>query len=315
MILFRRYGTLFGFILIVLFFWIQRPDTFMTARNWLNITQQVSILCVVSFTMTVVMVGGDFDLSVGSMASLTGIIGAVLMQQGNPILVAIGISLLAGLTGGILNGLLVTFARLSAFVATLGTLTLFGGLALLTSDGKTLFGRSIPETVGDFGRGSVPLFEEIRIPYLTLIAIVVLILVAILLCQTVVGRQLHAVGGNQEASRLAGIPVAKLRVMAFAINGIGAGVAGLMLVSRLSSANPTQGEGLMLNAIAAVFVGMTFSEEGEPNLFGTLIGVLILGVLSNGLTQLRIDTYVQQILTGIIIISAVMFSSLTKNRI
>ena len=142
----------------------------------------------------------------------------------------------------------------------------------------------------------------------------VLILEGILLRQTIVGRQLHAVGGNQEASRLAGIPVAKLRVMAFAINGIGAAVAGLMLVSRLSSANTTQGEGLMLNAIAAVFVGMTFSEEGEPNLFGTLIGVLFLGVLSNGLTQLRIDTYVQQILTGIIIISAVMFSSLTKNR-
>ena len=133
MILFRRYGTLLGFFLIVIFFWIQRPDTFMTARNWLNITQQVSILCVVSFTMTIVMVGGDFDLSVGSMASLTGIIGAILMQQGSPILVAIGVSILAGLAGGILNGLLVAYARLSAFVATLGTLTLFGGLALLTS--------------------------------------------------------------------------------------------------------------------------------------------------------------------------------------
>ena len=233
MILFRRYGTLLGFFLIVIFFWIQRPDTFMTARNWLNITQQVSILCVVSFTMTIVMVGGDFDLSVGSMASLTGIIGAVLMQQGSPILVAIGVSILAGLAGGILNGLLVAYARLSAFVATLGTLTLFGGLALLTSDGKTLFGRSIPEAVGNFGRGSLLLFEDISVPYLTLIALVVLILVGILLRQTIVGRQLHAVGGNQEASRLAGIPVAKLRVMAFAINGIGAAVAGLMLVSRL----------------------------------------------------------------------------------
>ena len=182
------------------------------------------------------------------------------------------------------------------------------------SDGKTIFGRAIPEIVGDFSRGGLPLAEGIQLPNLTLIAILVLILMGIVLQHTVFGRNLHAVGGNREASLLAGVPVARLRLIAFAVNGVGAAIAGLMLVSRLSSANPTQGDGLMLNAIASVFVGMTMSEEGEPNLFGTLTGVLILGVLSNGLTQLRIDTYVQQILTGLIIIAAVLFSRLSLRK-
>jgi ribose transport system permease protein len=311
---FRKYGTFIGFLLIVVFFWMQRPDTFMTSRNWLNITQQISILCVVSFTMTIVMVGGDFDLSVGSMASLAGIVASALLQNGASIWLALGGAIVTGMLGGLMNGFLVAYLKLSAFVATLGTLTIFGGLALLTSDGKTIFGRAIPDYVGEFGRGSITLWDGFELPNLTMIVIVIFSFVGVILKHSVFGRQLYAVGGNAEASMLAGIPVSRLRLWAFIINGFGAAVAGLMLVSRLSSANPTQGSGLMLNAIAAVFVGMTMSDEGEPNLFGTLTGVLILGVLSNGLTQIKIDTYVQQIITGGIIIGAVMFSSLTQHQ-
>ena len=312
--IFRKYGTFIGFLLIVIFFWIQRPDTFMTSRNWVNITQQISILCVVSFTMTIVMVGGDFDLSVGSMASLSGIVASVLLQNGASIWLALVAAIVTGMLGGLLNGLLVAYFKLSAFVATLGTLTIFGGLALLTSDGKTIFGRSIPDSVGEFGRRSLTLWEGVEIPNLTMIAMLIFLLVGVILKHSIFGRQLYAVGGNFEASMFAGIPVARLRLWAFIINGLGAALAGLMLVSRLSSANPTQGGGLMLNAIASVFVGMTMSEEGEPNIFGTLTGVLILGVLSNGLTQIKIDTYIQQIITGGIIIGAVMFSSLTQHN-
>lgn len=311
----RRYGTFLGFLLIVTFFGVQRPETFLSARNWLNITQQVSILCVVSFTMTLVMIGGDFDLSVGSMASLAGVLTAVLWQQGVGIPESLLLALLFGASGGAFNGVLVAYAGLSAFVATLGSLTIFGGMALWVSDGKTIFGRAIPNAIGDFSRGGLSLGEDFTIPSLTLVALIVLLVTGILSEYSLFGRNLHAVGGNREASRLAGLPVARLRLWAFVLNGVGAALAGLMLVSRLSSANPTQGEGLMLHAIAAVFVGMTMSEEGEPNLFGTLTGVMILGVLSNGLTQMRVDTYIQQILTGLIIISAVLFSRLSlKNR-
>lgn len=314
----RRYGTLFGFLMIVLFFWQQKPDTFMTIPNWINITRQVSILGVVAFTMTVVMVTGDFDLSVGAMASLAGIVAGTLFQQEYSIVVAITAALGVGILGGLINGILVSFIGISAFVATLGTLTVFRGLALFTSGGASIYGRVIPEAFSNFGRGGIDFGtiseQRLFLPNLTIIAGIVFVVVLIFLAQTIIGRRLYAIGGNQEAARLAGVRVQQLRLLTFIITGIGAAIAGLMLFSRLSTAHPTQGEGLMLQAIAAVFLGMTMSEEGKPQVFGTLIGILILGVLANGLTQLRIDTYIQEILTGLIIILAVALSSLSQNN-
>lgn len=310
------FGTLIGFLLVVVVFWWQKPDTFMTVRNWLNITQQVSILGVVAFTMTIVMVTGDFDLSVGSMASLAGITAALLFQAERPIGEAIIVALAAGLTGGVINGLLVAYVGISPFVTTLGTLTMFSGLAFYISDGKTIFGRAIPAAFSDFARNGISLGvineQQVTIPNLTLLALIVLIVIYVLLEHTVLGRRLYAIGGNREAAYLGGVRVRWLRLLAFVMAGAGASVAGLMLVSRLASANPTQGDGLMLNAIAAVFLGMTMSEEGEPHVFATLLGVLILGVLANGLTQMQIDSYIQQILIGAIIILAVILSRLSR---
>jgi len=312
----RVFGTLIGFLIVVMIFWLQRPETFMTARNLLNITQQMSALGVVAFTMTIVMVLGDFDLSVGAMASLAGIVAALLFQNGQPILVGVIAALLAGMFGGLLNGFLVSFVGVSPFVATLGTLTMFSGVAFYISDGTTIFGRAIPADFSSFALGGIPIGmvdeRPVLLPNLTIVALIVLILVWILLEQTVFGRRLYAIGGNREAARLGGVRVRLLRLIAFVITGIGAAFAGLMLVSRLASANPTQGDGLMLNAIAAVFLGMTMSEEGEPHVLGTLLGVLILGVLVNGLTQMQIDSYIQQILTGAIIVLAVVLSSLSR---
>lgn len=312
----RRYGTLAGLIVIVAILWALRPDTFMTVGNWLNITQQVSILAVVAFTSTVVMVTGAFDLSVGTLASLTGMIVAATMQEAVPIPAALALALTAAAAAGALNGVLVAYLRIVPFVATLGTLTMFGGLALLVSDGSTIFGRAIPAAFGAFGRGGIPLGtvdgRTVLLPNLTLVAAAVLLANWLLLEHTTFGRRLYAIGGNAVAARLAGVRVRPLVLTAFVVNGIGAGIGGLMLTSRLASANPTQGDGLMLNAIAAVFLGVTLSEEGEPRVLGTLVGVLILGVLANGLTQLQIDTYVQQVLTGAIIIAAVGLGSVRR---
>lgn len=312
----RRYGTLIGIVAVILFFWIAIPDTFMTLRNWLNISQQVSMLAVTAFTMTIVMVMGDFDLSVGSMASLAGIVAALAFQAGFPVPAALALALLVGLAGGLLNGVLVSYVGILPFVATLGTLTIFSGLAFFVSDGKTIFGRDIPESFSSFARGGIPLFQAgdqwVTLPYLTLVALIVLFVVWILLEHTVYGRQLYAIGGNAEAARLAGIRVRILRLSAFGLTGLGAAGAGLMYASRVASANPTQGSGLMLSAIAAVFLGMTMSEEGEPRVLATLFGVLILGVLDNGLTQMSVDSYVRDILIGTIIVLAVAASSLSK---
>lgn len=312
----RSYGTLLGFLIIVAFFWVQRPATFMSLRNLLNITQQVSILGVVAFTMTVVMVVGDFDLSVGTMASLAGIIAGTLLQNDYSLDIAIFAALIVGMAGGVLNGVLIAYVGILPFVATLATLTVFGGLAFSISGGRTIFGQVFPDRFVDFANGGIQLFvlneQPVRLPHLTIVALVILAAVWFVLEQTVFGRRLYAVGGNMEASRLAGVRVRLLRMLAFVITGAGAALAGVMLTGQLATANPTLGDGLMLNAIAAVFLGMTMSQEGEPHVLGTLVGVLLIGVLANGFTQIGIDTYVQRILTGVIIIASVTLSSISR---
>jgi ribose transport system permease protein len=290
----------------------------MTAQNLLNVSQQISMLAVVAFTMTIVMVMGDFDLSVGSMASLAGIVAAVVFSSGYPVAAGVGAALAVGLAGGLLNGVLVSYVGILPFVATLGTLTIFSGAAFLVSGGKTIFGRDIPSAFSGFARGKVPLeaigLPSVGLPYLSLLALAVLILVYVALEHTAYGRRLYAIGGNTEAARLAGIRVRILRMSAFGLTGLGAATAGLMYASRVASANPTQGSGLMLQAIAAVFLGMTMSREGEPRVFATLVGVLILGVLDNGLTQMAVDSYVRMILVGAIVVLAVAISSIGRER-
>lgn len=312
----RRYGTLIGFVVIVAVFWVNLPDTFMTAKNWLNITQQLSMLMVVAAGMTIVMVMGDFDLSVGSAASLAGIVAAMAFVAGYPVWMAVGLALLVGLAGGAINGVLVAVIGILPFVATLATLTILSGIAFVVSGGKTISGRTIPAEFAEFARGGLPLGEvggvALSVPNLTIVAVITVLVVWVLLEQTTFGRRLYAIGGNAEAAHLAGVPVQRLKLMAFALTGLSAAGAGLMYASRVASANPTQGSGLMLNAIAAVFLGMTMSEEGEPRIFATVLGVLILGVLDNGLTQMSVDSYVRQVLVGAIIVLAVAASSLTK---
>jgi ribose transport system permease protein len=313
----RRYGTLIGFAAILVFFWISLPETFMTARNWLNISQQMSMLIVAAAGMTIVMVMGDFDLSVGSMASLAGIVVAILFTWDYPIWLAVSLALIVGLAGGAINGALISFIGILPFVATLATLTMLSGAAFVVSGGKTISGRAIPEAFGNFARGGLSLGDwagvAVTLPNLTLVAIVIVVLAWVLLEQTTFGRRLYAIGGNMEAAHLSGVPVRKLKLIAFALTGGTAALAGIMYASRVASANPTQGSGLMLNAIAAVFLGSTLSEHGEPRIAYTILGVLILGILDNGLTQMSVDSYVRQILVGCIVLLAVSTSSLTKH--
>lgn len=314
----RRYGTLIGFVAILVFFSAMLPGTFPTARNWLNITQQVSMLMVVAAGMTIVMVMGDFDLSVGSAASLAGIVAALMMAAGQPIWAAVAVALLVGLLGGAFNGVMVSLIGILPFIATLATMTMFSGLAFVVSGGKTISGRAIPEDFGNFARGGIPLGEwggvAISLPNLSIIAIVVVLAVWVLLEQTTYGRRLYAIGGNMEAAHLSGIAVKRLRLVAFALTGLAAAAGGLMYASRVASANPVQGSGLMLNAIAAVFLGTTMSRHGEPRILATVVGVIVLGVLDNGLTQMSVDSYVRQVLVGALILLAVAASSVTKGR-
>ena len=309
----RQSGTLLGFLLIICFFTIKLPDTFLTPRNLLNISQQLSMLAVVAATMTIVMVMNDFDLSVGSMASLSGIVAAMIFTADYPVWLGLTAALLVGFIGGLFNGFLVSVVGILPFVATLGTLTVFSGLAFLLSDGKTIFGRDIPSSFSGFARAGIEI-GDVKVPMLSITAALVIMVCWIILEHTNFGRRLYAIGGNKEASYLAGIKVVRLRLLAFSLTGLGAAGAGLMYAARVASANPTQGSGLMLDAIAAVFLGMTMSQRGEPKVIYTLVGVLILGVLDNGMTQLRIDSYVREILVGLIVLGAVAVASVSKRR-
>lgn len=303
---------------VIVALWLSLPDTFFTLGNLLNVSRQISMLCVVACTMTIVMAMGDFDLSVGSMASLAGVVAAVLFARELPIIVAVSAALAVGLAGGLLNGLLVSYVGILPFVATLGTLTIFSGTAFLVSGGKTVFGRDIPKAFGDFSRGGLPLdsigLPNVTLPSLSLLGVATVAIVWYVLERRVFGRHLYVIGGNREAAHLAGIPVRRLRLFAFGLTGLGAATAGLMLASRVASANPTQGASLMLDAIAAVFLGMTLHRSAEPHVFGTLAGVLLLGLLDNGLTQLSVDSYVREILVGVIVIVAVGLSGFARAR-
>ncbi len=315
---FQTYGTLVCFFGLLLFFWLMLPGTFMTGRNLINISQQVSMLAVTAFAMTIVMAMGDFDLSVGSTASLAGIVAAVTFQLTGSVPLGIAAALLVGIAGGALNGFLVSYLGILPFVATLGTLTILSGTAFLVSGGKTIFGGDIPASFSAIAKGGIPLWSSndqvLILPNLTIIAAATLFIIWFILQKMVFGRHVYAMGGNAEAARLAGINTRRTRLTAFCITGLGASLAGLMYAARVASANPTQGSGLMLDAIAAVFLGMTISRHGEPRPLYTLVGVLIIGVLSNGLTQLSVDSYVRDILVGTIIIAAVAVGSMERLR-
>ena len=312
----QPYGTFICFFGLVVFFALMLPGTFMTGRNLVNISQQMSMLAVTASAMTVVMAMGDFDLSVGSMASLAGIVAALTFQATESVSLGLCVALMVGGAGGAFNGFLVSYLGILPFVATLGTLTIFSGTAFFISGGKTIFGSAIPATFSGIAKGGIPIWwsrdQVLLFPNLTIIAAFTLFIVWFILEKLVFGRHVYAMGGSSEAARLAGIDVRRTRLIAFCITGLGASLAGLMYAARVASANPTQGSGLMLDAIAAVFLGMTMGRHGEPRVFYTLIGVLLIGVLSNGLTQLSVDSYVRDILVGTIIISAVALGRVDK---
>jgi ribose transport system permease protein len=304
----RIWGTLLCFVILVIVFSILRPDVFPTLNNIRNIVEQVAILAIISATVTVVMVTGDFDLSVGTLASLAGVVAADLMTKNFGILLSIFIALMVGVIGGLINGILVAYGGLSAFVATLATMTAFGGIALLYTDGATIFS-GIPEGFRVLGQSSLG-----PIPVSVLIMFFIIGVIWIIMEQTVFGRRLYAIGGNAEASYMVGINVRRLRMLSFVVSGLGTALAGIVLTSRLFSAHPQAGNPFMLNAAAAVFLGATAFREGEPHILGTLLGVFIMGVLGNGLNILGVNSYIQAILTGVIIVLAVLLSGLSRRR-
>jgi ribose transport system permease protein len=300
--LFWQGGTVIALAALLAFFTFMRPDVFLGFGNVRNIFEQIAILTIIAAAQTVVMVVGDFDLSVGTNATLSGATAAALMISGTPIPLAILAALAVGILVGMINGFLVAYMKLSAFVATLATMTTVGGMAFIVTDGTTLYG--MPEVFYSLGQG-----RPLGIPMPIFIAIAIAVIVWLALRFTTVGRRWYAVGGNAEVARLSGVNVRWSRFLAFTVAGLLSAIGGVILVSRLASASASSANNYMLLAVAAVFLGMTVLKSGQANLGGTLVGVAIIGVMSNGLNIIGVNTYVQQVLTGLIIIAAVTLSA------
>lgn len=304
----NRFGTLIAFVLLCIGFSIAAPQAFASQANAANLIQQMATLAIVATAATLVMTIGEFDLSVGFAASLAAVICFALFERGYGIELAIPLALLAGITGGAINGILVARFAIPSFVATLALGTVLSGLAFGGSGGASMF-KNVPDNFKALGRGDL-----FGVPVLALWIVVVLGLAAFVLTQTEFGRRLRAIGGNATAARLAGLPVMRDVIATFAIAGGLSALAGLLLAARLGSVQHTMGEPLLLPAYAAVFIGTTASPTGSPTVAGTLLGVAITGVLANGMTIMGVDPFIQKIMTGLIIIVAVLLRRLGAGR-
>ena len=300
MSLISRFGTLFGLLAIIALFSILSPTGFAQPFNLINITQQMALLAIVALGVVFVMAVSEFDLSIGAVVSMAGITSVYLFGQGWSILPTIAVTLAAGFAVGCVNGLVVSAWRVPSFIMTLAMGTIIGGFTFWLSAGATLFG-NIPPAFRDLGRGYLA-----GIPVPTLWALGAVLFVTLMLDWTELGRRMLALGGNREAARLTGVPVVPTTIKAFGLCSAMAAAAGLLLTAKLGSAHPTGGNGFLLQAYAAVYLGITAFRDGQPSAAGTLLGTAIIAVVANGLTILGIPNYMQDVLTGLIIIASVL---------
>ena len=294
----RRFGIVIAFALLVVILSLL-SGSFLTVSNLLNIARQVSINAVIAAGMTFVILTGGIDLSVGSVLAVSGAVIAGLLSAGRPLLVGIGAGLAVGAALGLLDGLVITRGKVQPFIATLGMLTIGRGLTLVYTDGRPITG--LPDAFVWLGAGEVS-----RIPVPVVIMILVSLISYGILTQTVFGRYVYAIGGNEEAARLSGVDVATHKTLVYVISGVLSAVSAVILTARLNSAQPTAGVGFELDAIAAVVLGGTTLAGGEGSISGTLLGAFIIGVINNGLNLLNVNPFYQQVVKGAVILLAVL---------
>jgi len=292
---------LVGFIL-VFFFMAFFNDNFLSPNNISNVARQVSINAILAVGMTCAILLGGIDLSVGPVMALSGTATAGMMVVGISPEVAIVGGLMIGLIFGAANGFLIAYGKMPAFIVTLASLGIARGIALIYTGGYPISG--LPESFLFLGRGNV---FGLQTPILMML--IVYVIAYVVLNHTPFGRHVYAIGGNEEAARLSGIPVPKVIMAVYTISGVTAAIAGMILTSRLMSGQPNAGVGFELDAIAAVVIGGTAMSGGRGAIIGTLIGAMLLGVLNNGLNLAGVSPYVQNVIKGIIILSAIYISS------
>lgn len=304
---FRETGIGLALIGLVVLFSVL-ADSFFTVNNLLNITRQVSIMGILSVGMTIAILSGGIDLSVGSVVAFVGVVTAsLIVSYSMPVWLAVVVGLALGALLGAINGALISIAGIPPFIATLGTMTAVRGLTYVYTGGYPVYG--LPSEFAWLGAGYVA-----GIPVPTILMFIVAIAAYFLLTRTPFGRSVYAIGGNEEAARLSGIRVVRSKVLVYTVTGLLAAMSAIVLASRLRSGLPTAGNMYELNAIAAVILGGTSISGGQGGVLGTLFGALFMGVLSNGLNLLNVDPYILEVITGGVIVAAVLADSLKRKK-
>lgn len=293
-----RYGLLLAFALICARLAVASPN-FLTVQNLLIVVRQISINGILAVGVTYVLLTGGVDLSLGSVVALTGVVAASFAHPGEfPVLVPIALGMLAGTACGAVNGAVITFGRIAPFIVTLGMMTVARGLALVLSGGRPVSNLSREFT--SIGSGDL-----LGIPLPIAILAGVAIVSHVFLSNTRLGRYVYAVGGNEHAARASGLNVTGVKIFAYTVCGTMAGLAGVVLASRITTGQPNAGIAYELDAIAAVVIGGTSLSGGVGGIRGTILGALLMGVINNGLDLLNVSSYYQQIVKGLIIVGAV----------
>jgi len=292
----RRYGILIGLIGLITGFSVL-SERFFTISNMLIVMRQTSIVAFLAVGMSFVILGAGIDLSVGSVLAFSGAVGAGVMQNGG-LFFGILAGLALGTALGAFSGIVITKLKIPAFIATLAMMAIARGGTLVYTDGRPITG--LPSSFAFLGRGYIG-----NVPFPIILMLIIFILAYIVLKLTRFGRYVYATGGNINAARASGIKVDNVIISTFAISGFLSGLTGMVLASRLNSAQPTAGMGYELDAIAAVVLGGTSLFGGEGELWGTLVGAFIMGILNNGLNMLNVSSFYQQVAKGIVILIAI----------
>jgi ribose transport system permease protein len=299
----QRYGTVLALLALVVFFSIA-TGAFIEPTNLIDILAHISMLTIIATGLTACMVTGDFDMSIASVAGLSGVLMASLILKGVPLAAALLLVVLMGAAFGLVGGVLITKVKVSAFIATLALGSVAQGINFMYTRGQEVFGEFNPAFLF-IGQGRV--FGVI--PTQVLVMIAVILIFAFLMDKTKAGRWMYAIGGSVRAAYNSGIRVNLYRVLGLVLSGGLAAFTGCVLASRLGSGQPTAGDAFLLDAIAAAYIGMTTLRVNRPNIFGTLIGALIMGVIDNGLVLMGVSYFFQYIAKGAIIILAVALTS------
>ena len=287
----------------------QLSPYFFTAENILNISLQTSITAIIAVGMTFVILTGGIDLSVGAVVAITGVITTSLMKLGLPLPVTFAAAVAGGLAVGAFSGgfagFFITRFRITPFIVTMALMTIWRGASYMYTNGRPIW--ELPEEFGWLGSGRV-----LEVPFPTIIMLSMFALAYVVLNHTRFGRHVYAVGGNSEAARLAGISTNGVLVRVYVISGVLSALAGILLASRMNSGQPNAGLMYELDVIAAVVVGGTSLFGGRGSIIGTFIGAMLIGILRNGLNLMNVNSYVQQVVVGFVILLAVMMDQIKK---